>query len=139
MNPIFNQIMERSTKNGALAIFANLLFDTIFIGWLVFASLYLIETVLPTFIIARLSLVKFCILLIALTMLLASLREKLPLSTKNIFSEKYNTLLLSLALVFSLVTIVLTHYRFPWWSIPLSISGYALSCWLFFRPTKENA
>ena len=125
----FKSSIDRSLHNGSLALFANLLFEALCIGWIIFSGLYLVEAILPTFIIARLSLVKFSIFLVLATLFLAVMRTYLPAIPKD---EKggYNRLWW-IAVLFFLAAITLAHYRFPWWSIPLTVGGYLTILWLF--------
>lgn len=126
-------LLERMKKNGGIAIFANLLFDAVFLGWIVFAGLYALEVLLPTFVTARLSLVKFSVFLITLTALLARLRKSLPETDSG---KAALTRLIWMAGLFAIGTITIAHYRFPWWSIPLSTGGYLIIAWLFLRNSE---
>lgn len=131
-----NGLLERIKENGSLAIFTNLLFDTVTLGWLVFSGLYAVEVLLPTFVTARLSLVKLSILLIALTTLLAALRKSLPKTDSE--GESASTGLIWIAGLFAIGTITTAHYRFPWWSIPLLVGGYFIIAWLFHKNSREK-
>lgn len=130
--------IERMKKNGALAIFANLLFDTVLVGWLAFAGLYALEALLPTFIIARLSLVKLGIILIGLTALLAGLRKSLTKVETEGEAPAAGSFVAWSAAIFFFGTIAIAHYRFPWWSIPICVGGYALLAW-FLMKNREAA
>lgn len=130
MTDELKNFLDQAQKSGALAIFANLLFDAAMLGWIVFAGLYAVEALLPTFVTARLSLVKFGIILIGLTALLAYLRKNLPSPE----SEKSSANWLPWVTVLFLAGIIaIAHYRFPWWSIPICLGGYLLIAWLFLK------
>jgi hypothetical protein len=135
MHDSLNKFLERTKETGSLALFANLLFDAVILGWLVFAGLYALEALLPTFIIARLSLVKFSIILIALTALLTTLRTSLPPAR---FKKTSDSWFLWTAITFLVGTITIAHYRFPWWSIPLCVIGYILIAWLFLKNLEKE-
>lgn len=75
MPDTLKKLLDRSVETGRLALVANLLYDVVLIGWLAFAGLYAIETLLPTFVMARLSLVKFALILLMLTSLLVWLGQ----------------------------------------------------------------
>ena len=94
---------------------------------------------LPTFIIARLSLVKLAIILLVLTSLLAWLRSVLEIKRVESREEKDLSRVLQGAIIIGGVGIVaLAHYRFPWWSIPTVLAGYALALWLFVRGNRTT-
>lgn len=134
MHPLVEKIMARHTTNGRLAIAANLLFDLVLVGWVAFTGLYALEVLLPTFVIARISLVKLAVILLLLTTLLiwlgSILEVKREASTKK--SSISHGFLIAIVAV-SISVVALAHYRFPWWSIPLLLAGYTLTLWLFVR------
>ncbi|MGB4942997.1 MAG: hypothetical protein WBO92_02695, partial [Candidatus Moraniibacteriota bacterium] len=128
----FKKSLETYATDGHLAIAANLLFDAVFVGWIAFAGLYAIEVVLPTFVTARLSLVKCALLLLLGTSLLVWLSRFLEPSHEQT-EQPYPRILLVGAGLVGLSVITLAHYRFPWWSIPIIVAGYGLAVWLFFK------
>lgn len=133
MHPKIETIITREKENGRLAVAANLLFDIVFAGWIAFAGLYALEVLLPTFVMARLSLVKFALLLLILTSLLVWLGKTLEIKTAATANRKLSRpFLISLTLI-SAGIIALAHFRFPWWSIPVAILGYGLVLRLFMR------
>lgn len=130
MTDKIKNFLDQSRESGSLALFANLLFDAVMLGWLVFAGLYAVEALLPTFVTARLSLVKFGIILIGLTALLAYARKDLPSPE----SEKSSLAWLPwITVMFLAIIIAIAHYRFPWWSIPICLGSYLLIAWLFSK------
>ncbi len=137
MNPPLKKILDQEIKSGRLAIAANLLYDTVFVGWIAFAGLYAIEALLPTFVIARLSLVKFAIILLVLSSLLIWFAQILKPPTRPPKKELARPLLVFFSLA-AFCVIALTHYRFPWWSIPISLCGYGAIVWLFTRHFKTE-
>jgi phosphatidylserine synthase len=137
MDTFFKRSLDKYSSDERLAVAANLLSDVVFVGWIAFAGLYAIEVLLPTFVTARLSLVKFAILLLGLTSLLIWLSQSLA-PTKQPSKKILSRPLLILFAMVSIGIIALAHYRFPWWSIPIIVSGYSLVLWLFFRPTRDG-
>jgi len=132
----FKKLDERLQADGHIAIAANLLYEAVLIGWASFALLYALETLLPTFVIARLSLVKFSVCLILFTILLGWLGQLGE--AKIAQTKKMHPLLLAVLGLFLLSTVMLANYRFPWWTIPISIGGYGLVAWFFFKIFQEN-
>lgn len=129
--------IARYKKDGRLAVAANLLFDLVSVGWIAFAGLYALETLLPTFVTARLSLVKLAVVLLLLTSALAWLGKMLEV--KGVAeNEKRTHLFLIVFVVAGIGIVALAHYRFPWWSIPVSIGGYMLAGWLFLKSAREE-
>lgn len=139
MPPRIEKIIASYKANGQLAIAANLLFDLVLVGWIAFAGLYALEVLLPTFVIARLSLVKLAVILLVLTSLLAWLGSVLEIK-KTESGEKKNLSRFSLVaiIVGSISIVALAHYRFPWWSIPVTLAGYALTLWLFVHENRSG-
>lgn len=132
MHTTLKKLLDREIATGRLAVAANLLYEAALVGWIAFGGLYALEALLPTFVTARLSLVKFGVLLLVLSSILIWLSQHLkPVSHQT---KKETSRPLSIFLIITGLGIVtLTHYRFPWWSIPISISSYGLIVWLFFR------
>lgn len=140
MFPPAEKIITRYKENGSFTVLANLIFDLTLTGWIAFFGLYALEVLLPTFVVARLSLVKFAIVLFMLTSLLVWLGFVLQGEENE--SNRRNTLspiLLGLITATSIGIVALAHYRFPWWSIPISLGGYALALWLFCRFPKTSS
>ncbi|MGB4833677.1 MAG: hypothetical protein WBP40_01445 [Candidatus Moraniibacteriota bacterium] len=135
MDTFFKRSLDKYASDGRLAIAANLLSDIVCVGWIAFAGLYAIEVLLPTFVSARLSLVKFAILLLGLTSLLIWLIQSLA-PTKQPSNRILSRPLRILLIMVAIGIISLAHYRFPWWSIPIIVSSYSLVLWLFFRLTR---
>lgn len=134
MNTSSKKLLDGMIVDGRLALAANLLFDIVTIGWVAFFGLYALEVLLPTFIIARLSLVKFALMLLILTSLLLWLGRALGREAPPKEKRTSRSLAVFIGMA-GLAVIALAHYRFPWWSIPISLSGYAAILWLF----KEQA
>ncbi|MFA9262361.1 MAG: hypothetical protein ACEQSB_03335 [Undibacterium sp.] len=139
MPPSFTTLLERSKKNGSLAIGANLLFDIVLLGWLAFAGLYSIEVLLPTFVTARLSLVKFSVILIGLTALLAVTGKSLPHTSRITERAPHiHRWLFFVTIAFILGILTLAHYRFPWWTIPISVGSYAATSYVFWKNYRSE-
>lgn len=139
MHPRIEKIVTPYKANGQLAIAANLLFDLVLVGWIAFAGLYALEVLLPTFVIVRLSLVKLAVILLVLTGLLAWLGSVLEIKRTGSEEKKDHSRFLFVAIIIGSVGIVaLAHYRFPWWSIPVMLAGYALALWLFVRENQTG-
>lgn len=137
MHPRFETIIAPYKANGQLAIAANLLFDVVLVGWIAFAGLYALEVLLPTFVIARLSLVKLAVILLVLTSLLVWLGSVLEINRAE--SKGKNSLSrfsLAVIIIGSIGIVALAHYRFPWWSIPIALAGYAFALWLFVHENQ---
>ncbi|MFZ1626938.1 MAG: hypothetical protein WAT81_04005 [Candidatus Moraniibacteriota bacterium] len=139
MRHLIKKIITRDKKNGWLAIATNLLYETVLVGWIAFVGLYGIEALLPTFVTARLSLVKFAIILLALSGLLAWLGQRLKSNEIQTEERKNSRLFLALIFLGAGSIITLAHYRFPWWSIPILLAGYVLTLWLFNKFPKTNS
>ncbi len=137
MSTWFKTILERYETSGQLALAANLLYDAVLSGWIAFALLYSLEVLLPTFVMARLSLVKFAVVLLVFTSLLAWIGQRLKRPV-NASDTKVKRLWITLAGIAGLVIIALAHYRFPWWSIPLSVGGFTLVMWQFWKLGDKN-
>lgn len=137
MSPSLTRLLARMKDTGALAVIANLLFDAILIGWIAFAGLYSIEVLLPTFVTARISLVKLAFVLIIFTVLLSLLGTVLPLG-KNISRHPRIQRILGLTVLFIAISIALAHYRFPWWAIPICLGGYAAAGYLFWKNSSSD-
>ncbi len=139
MHPSIENIVAPYKKNGSLAIAANLFFDLALVGWVAFVCFYALEVLLPTFIIARLSLVKFAIVLLVLTSLLVWFGSILEIKRGRSEERKDLSCLLFVAIIIGNVGIVaLAHYRFPWWSIPVMLAGYVFALWLFIRENRTG-
>ena len=138
MNALLKKLLDRMIVSGWLAVATNLLYEAVLAGWIAFAGLYGIEALLPTFVTARLSLVKFAIVLLALSGLLAWLGQRLKGADVPAAEKKYSRLLLTCIILVVLGIITITHYRFPWWSIPLSVCGYVLVFGLFWRDFRSS-
>ena len=139
MHPSIEKILTSYKADGRLAVAANLLFDLVLVGWVAFAGLYALEVLLPTFVIARLSLVKLAVALLILTSLLVWLGSVLEI--KSVRSSEKKDLprpWLWIVILGSVGIIALAHYRFPWWSIPVTLAGYALVLWLFMRENRSE-
>jgi hypothetical protein len=130
--------LSQLKANGRLALLANLLFDIVLVGWYAFAGLYALEILLPTFVIARLSLVKLAIALLVLTTFLAWLSTVLELQPVSPKSKRSYQLFLTSVIIASVGVITLAHYRFPWWAILITLTGYALALWLFVRENRTE-
>ncbi len=126
-----NNFLKRCKANGSLAIIANLLFDVVLVGWITFTGLVAMEILLPTFVSARLSLVKFSLLLLILTALLVWLGRLLG-RTENALEKSNYRPLLTLCGIVGLGILTFAQYRFPGWSIPIILGGYLSIGWLFF-------
>jgi hypothetical protein len=137
MNESIKKFLNQEIQNGRLALAANLLYDIVLVGWIAFAGLYALEALLPTFVIARLSLVKFAVLLLVLSSLLFWLAEKLRPAEVSSKKGLSRPLLIFIGLA-GFGVIALTHYRFPWWSIPISLCGYSIIIWLFAKRFKAE-
>jgi hypothetical protein len=137
MHTRLKKLLNQHQTSGQLALAANLLYDAVFVGWIAFAGLYAIEVLLPTFVMARLSLVKFAILLLVFTSLLAWIGQWLKRG-----ADASDTRMFRPAIIFVIIAglgiVALAHYRFPWWSIPLSVGGYALTAYLFWKLLKAK-
>jgi hypothetical protein len=129
--------LENSRKNGRLAIGLNLLFETLIAGWVGFFGLYTLEVLLPTFITSRLSLPAFFVVLVGGSALLSLLAEHSP--ARSVHFRSAGRVLIALVLLWSFALVALSLYRFPFWSIPLQIGGFAAIVFLFFRWQKENS
>lgn len=133
------KIIAPYKANGQLAIAANLLFDLVLVGWIAFAGLYALEVLLPTFVIARLSLVKLAVILLVLTSLLAWLGSVLDIKMAGSQERNHLSRRSLVAIIIGGVSVVaLAHYRFPWWSIPMMLSGYVLALWFFVREHRMD-
>lgn len=138
MHPSIENIIATYKKNGSFAIAANLVFDLVLVGWIAFAGLYALETLLPTFVIARLSLVKLAVVLLVLSSLLVWFGSILEVKAIASGAKGRLSRVLLVAIIFGSIGIVtLAHYRFPWWSIPILLAGYALALWLFSRDQRS--
>lgn len=138
-NPIEQKILQYQ-KDGRLAVIANLLYDLVQVGWIAFAGLYVIEVLLPTFVIARLSLVKFAFMLLIGTALLIWLSTLLKNNSQaRSISERHPRFYLGSLALMGCGIIALAHYRFPWWSIPIILGSYCIVGWLFRQLIQKNA
>ncbi len=137
MHASIENLLARYRKDGRLAVFANLLFDVVLVGWIVFAGLYALEVLLPTFVTARLSLVKASVILLFLTSLLAWLGSMLGAEKDAASKTPSHPVIISTTIV-ALGIIALAHYRFPYWSIPILIIGYAIAIWIFAKGTDRK-
>lgn len=139
MHPSIEKILTSYKTDGRLAVAANLLFDLVLVGWVAFAGLYALEVLLPTFVIARLSLVKLAVVLLILTSLLVWLGSVIEIKSVRSSEKKgLSRPWLWIIILGSVGIIALAHYRFPWWSIPVTLAGYALVLWLFYKFPKTN-
>lgn len=132
MTSSMSKYLEELKSSGSLALFANLLFEMVLVGWIAFAGLYSIEVLLPTFVTARISLVKFSILLIGLTTILSLIGTTLP-KEKDQSWHPSSKWILGLTISFALISLAVAHYRFPWWTIPICVAGYVTTGYLFWK------
>lgn len=121
----------RLHTDGTLRVVYALTVEALFIGYLFFAGLFTIETLLPTFVTVRFSLTKFFFVLIIGTMLLSLLGRSLALSFSwNI--TKRNPLLW-LGILWSIGILTVSLMKFPPFLIPILVALFLLSGYLFWN------
>lgn len=124
-------IFIRWKTAGILHVVYALLTEALIIGYLGFAGLFTIETLLPTFVTVRFSLTKFLFILLMLSFVLTALANALDIS----FERKVYTKnpLFWCGLLWTLFILILSLYKFPPLFIPLIILAFFLIGFLFWK------
>ncbi|MEP7162567.1 MAG: hypothetical protein ABI747_02285 [Candidatus Moraniibacteriota bacterium] len=127
----FARYLDRFAREGYLALAYALLLEILAIGFVVFAGLFTLETLLPTYITARLSLAKLFFLLLLSVFLLIAIGKSAGIR----FTEKPKKIgfLLWGACVWGVGLSALSLYKFPLWSIPLLLILFAAISHLFWK------
>lgn len=127
LQAIFTQWRE----SGFLSVIYALLAEALLIGYLGFTALFTMETLLPTFVTARLSLAKFFAVLVLLSFALALLGRYLDIGFGWKTGKKNP--LLWIGLLWTVAILAVSLYKFPIATIPVIIAGFLLVGFLFFR------
>lgn len=125
----FTKALSVSKENGLLTVCYALLSEALLLGYLGFAALFTIETLLPTFVTVRLSLTKVLFVLILLSFLLAALGRFLNLSFP--FSLDKKSPLLWLGLLWMVAILAVSLLKFPLVVIVILIAGFLFIGYLF--------
>lgn len=139
LTKMFEQRLEKWEKGGSLLLFYALLIELLVMGYVAFLGLFTLETLLPTFVTVRLSLVKFLFWLILLTYLAATLGERLGLGFPFRLTKKSPLLWLGALWLAGILAVSLM--KFPLWAIALLIAGFFLTLYLlagFFFDSEEK-
>jgi hypothetical protein len=107
---------------GILSVVYALLAEALLIGYVTFAGLFTIETILPTFISVRLSLTAFLALLFISSFLLAILGRFLDLDFTS--GLRRRNPLLSIGILWMTSILALSLYKFPLFLIPILILAF---------------
>ena len=128
-NKHLTSLFLRLRDNGTLTLVYALLSEALFFGYLAFIGLFTLETLLPTFIMAHLSLAKFFFSLIIGTFLVSLLGNFLAMRFTWHFTKK--SPLLWLATLWAAAILAVSLYKFPPLLIPLLIVGFLIVGYLF--------
>lgn len=128
--------LERSKQSGTLLLIYALSAEALCIGYVFFAGLFTLETLLPTFVTVRLSLSAFFAILVLCTFVVALLGRFLQASFPWTFTMK--SPLVILAILWAIGILALSLIKFPWILIPVLIAGFFLSGYLFWHILFEE-
>lgn len=124
-------LLIRLRANGFLQVCYALMSEALFIGYLFFIGLFTVETLLPTFVTARLSLTKFFFLLTLGALLLSLLGKFLNISFPWNISKKHP--LLWLGILWTVGILAVSLFKFPLITIPILIALLLFSLSLFWQ------
>lgn len=116
---------------GYLTVVFLLLAEGLAIGFVIFAGLFTLEMLLPTFVTARISLAGFLTVLLLLLLLLLALGERLKLSFSLL--RRPPTITIVFFALWSLGLLIIGLRAFPLWSIIVLITLLGVSLTLFGR------
>ncbi len=139
MTPLLQKIttLFRTTHtSGWLSVIHALALETLVVGYMIFISLFTIETLLPTFITVRFSLTKFFFLLIAATMLTSLLSHLLSVSFR--ISWNLKNPLLWLGLLWGIGILIISLIKFPVVLILILTTLFLAVGYLFWRIFLEE-
>ncbi len=125
------QLITHYKENGVLVLIYNLLIEFLFIGYFGFLSLLTVETLLPLFITAHISLTKLFIILFLISffaLILGHILEQNFILEKN---KKNPFVWIGFFLTFGIL--FLSIIRFPFSTIPLILLSFVAIIFLFFR------
>lgn len=123
--------LEKLKKSGFLVVLYALLSEALCIGAFVFLGLLTLEMLLPTFIVARLSLTKFFFALFTLSFGLIFLARYLELSFPFRINKKSPLVWTGTAWLSGII--LLSLYKFPLLSLPFIALGLLASVYFFLH------
>ncbi|MBP9728292.1 MAG: hypothetical protein KBD27_02850 [Candidatus Moranbacteria bacterium] len=131
-----NAILLRYKATGILHVGYALLAEALLIGFVFFAGLFTLETLLPTFVTVRLSLTKFFFFLVIGTMLLSLLGHFLQVSFPwNITKKNF---LLWGGILWGIGILTLSLLKFPPLLIGIILLLFLASGYLFWNIFSEE-
>lgn len=122
-------ILKKWQDTGLLHVVYALLSEALLIGFVMFAALFTLETLLPTFVAARLSLTAFLAILIIGSFLLAALGRFLSIDFPSGLRHRNPILWVGIAWIAGILAISL--YKFPLILIPVIILAFLGIGYLF--------
>lgn len=129
-------ILLQLRNRGALHVIYALGVEALIIGFVFFAGLFTLETLLPTFVTVRLSLTKFFFVLILAGIALSLLGQFLLISLPTRLTKK--SPLLWLGVLWSIGILTVSLMKFPLLLIPFLVIGFLLSGYLFWNIFSEE-
>lgn len=136
LSRFFQPYIQKYKDNGVLIVLYALLAEFLLLGYILFASFFTIETLLPGFVSERLSLSNFFALLLVLSFLLALLGRTLALHFPKQNLQKNP--LLWIGILWAISILVVSLFQFPLWSLPLLIIGFLTSGFLAWKIFLEE-
>lgn len=124
-------LLASAKKNGSLTVVFALFAEFLIIGYLAFAALFSLETLLPNIIGSHIDLTLFFAVLLLFTFALLSIGHFL--AVEFILTVSWKNPWLWLGSLWSLGILAISLYRFPLWSIPIILVGFGLVASLFAR------
>ncbi len=129
LNQKIKVVFERWRVAGSLHVAYALLAEALLIGFTVFAALFTLETLLPTFVAVRLNLATFLIILLIGSFLLSILGRFLNLDFAS--GLRRRNPLLSIGILWIVGILAVSLYKFPLILIPILILAFLGIGYLF--------
>jgi hypothetical protein len=131
LNQKIKTAFEKWRVSGSLSVAYALLAEALLIGFVTFAGLFTIETILPTFISVRLNLTAFLALLLIGSFLLATLGRFLNIDFPS--GLRWRNPFLWIGIVWTIGILAVSLYKFPLFLIPILILTFLGIGYLFSR------
>jgi hypothetical protein len=129
MQRYISTTLESWKTRGYLSVAYALLAEALLIGFVMFAALFTLETLLPTFVAVRLNLASFLIILLLASFLLALLGRYL--SIDFVSGLRRRNPLLWIGVLWAVGILAISLFKFPLFLIPILILAFLGIGYLF--------